>query len=49
MATIALLGNHSESFSTESDLDWTLEKLGHTVLKLQENDTHHGRSLMATS
>ena len=48
MATIALLGKHSESFCTESDLDWTLEKLGHTVLKLQENKLTTDEVLMAT-
>lgn len=37
MATIAVLGNHSVSFSTESELDWTLENLGHTVVRLQES------------
>jgi len=35
---IALLGNHSVSFSTERELDWTLEeRLGHEVIRLQEN------------
>lgn len=38
MATIALLGNHGCPFSTESELDWTLEHLGHRVLRLQENE-----------
>lgn len=37
MPTIALLGNHSVSFSTESELDWTLEKMGHRVVRLQED------------
>lgn len=37
MSTIALLGNHSVPFSTESELDWTLEKLGHSVVRLQED------------
>lgn len=38
MTTIALLGNHSCDFSTESELAWTLEKrLGHNVVRLQEN------------
>ena len=43
MATIAVLGNHSVSFSTECELDWTLEtRLGHRVIRIQENttDTH---------
>ena len=36
---IALLGNHSVSFSTERELDWTLEeRLGHEVVRLQENN-----------
>ena len=38
MATIAVLGNHGCPFSTESELDWTLENLGHRVVKLQENN-----------
>lgn len=37
MSTIALLGNHSVAFSTESELDWTLEHMGHRVIKLQED------------
>jgi hypothetical protein len=37
MATIALLGNHEVSFCTERELDWTLEKMGHRVIRLQEN------------
>lgn len=35
--TVALLGNHEVSYSTERELDWTFEKLGHTVLQFQEN------------
>ena len=35
---IALLGNFSVGFSTESELFWTLEeRLGHEVVRLQEN------------
>ena len=37
MANIALLGNHEVSFCTERELDWTLEKMGHYVVRLQEN------------
>lgn len=37
MTTIAILGNHACPFSTESELVWTLEHLGHRVVKLQEN------------
>lgn len=37
MATIAILGNHGCPFSTESELDYTLEDMGHHVIKLQEN------------
>lgn len=38
MSTIALLGNHEVSFSTESELAWTLgERLGHNVIRLQES------------
>lgn len=38
MTTIAILGNHSVPFSTESELAWTLEeRLGHRVVRLQEN------------
>lgn len=35
--TIAVLGNHTESYCTESELCWTLEHLGHRVLRFQEN------------
>lgn len=37
MSNIAVLGNHEVSFSTERELDWTLEKLGHNVFRMQEN------------
>ncbi len=38
MSTIAVLGNHEVAFATERELDWTLEeKLGHNVIRLQEN------------
>lgn len=37
MSNIAVLGNHETVFCTERELDWTLEKLGHTVYRLQEN------------
>lgn len=37
MSTIAILGNHNVSFSTESELDWTLESMGHRVIRIQEN------------
>jgi hypothetical protein len=37
MSNIAILGNHAVSFCTERELDWTLEKMGHTVVRLQEN------------
>src|SRR5215472_8378828 len=37
MSTIAVLGNHEASFCTERELDWTLEKMGHSVIRLQEN------------
>ena len=37
MSTVAILGNHAISFCTECELDWTLENLGHTVVKLQES------------
>ena len=37
MSTIAILGNHGCPFSTESELDWTLENMGHRVIKIQEN------------
>ena len=36
--TVAILGNHKFPFCTESELDWTFENLGHTVLKFQENE-----------
>jgi hypothetical protein len=39
-SSIAVLGNHSVSFSTESELVWTLEtRLGHRVSRVQENTT----------
>ena len=37
MATIAVLGNHETIFCTERELDWTLEHMGHRVIRLQEN------------
>jgi Glycosyl transferases group 1 len=37
MSSIAVLGNHEVSFCTERELDWTLEKLGHRVTRIQEN------------
>jgi hypothetical protein len=37
MSSIAVLGNHAVSFCTERELDWTLEKMGHRVVQLQEN------------
>jgi Glycosyl transferases group 1 len=40
MANILVLGNHEVSFGTERELDWTLEKMGHTVYRLQENKTN---------
>lgn len=47
MATIAVLGNHGCPFSTESELDWTLEHLGHRVVKLQENNINTDEVVMA--
>ena len=35
--TIAVLGNHSESYSSEAEVAWTLERLGHRVLRFQED------------
>jgi Glycosyl transferases group 1 len=37
MSSIAVLGNHEVSFCTERELDWTLEKMGHRVTRIQEN------------
>lgn len=35
---IILIGNHVPAFSTESELDWTIEsRLGHAITKIQEN------------
>jgi len=48
MATIAILGNHGCPFSTESELDWTLEHLGHRVVKLQENEITTDEVVAAT-
>lgn len=36
---IAVCGNHSAVYCTESELVWTLEHLGHVVLQFQENRT----------
>jgi uncharacterized protein DUF3880 len=36
MMRIAFLGNHEPEFSTERELDWTFEQLGHNVIRLQE-------------
>lgn len=38
MLRIAYIGNHRVPFSTESDLCWTLEDMGHEVIRLQEDD-----------
>jgi len=35
--TVAILGNHSVSYCTERELDWTFENMGHSVLRFQEN------------
>jgi glycosyltransferase involved in cell wall biosynthesis len=34
---VAFLGNFIPPFSTENDIAWTLEHLGHEVIRLQEN------------
>lgn len=36
---VVLLGNHTVPFSTESHHAWTWEKLGHQVVRLQENSS----------
>lgn len=36
---IGFIGNFIPPFSTENDRAWTLEKLGHTVVRFQENKT----------
>ncbi len=36
--SIAFLGNFKHTFSTESDLAWSAEWLGHEVIRLQENE-----------
>ena len=36
-SAIAILGNHTLSWCTERELDWTFGKLGHEVLRFQEN------------
>jgi hypothetical protein len=48
MATIVVLGNHGCSFSTESELDWTLENMGHRVIKIQENNITTDEVVTAT-
>lgn len=35
---IAFLGNFQSEWSTENDLAWTMEKMGHKVVRLQESD-----------
>lgn len=37
--TIAVCGNHRVVYCTESELVWTLEQMGHKVLRFQENET----------
>lgn len=37
---IGFIGNFDVSFSTESDRAWSFEKLGHEVIKFQENRTN---------
>lgn len=34
--TVAILGNHSVSYCTERELDWTFEHLGHKVIPFNE-------------
>ena len=48
MANIALLGNHGCAFSTESELSYTLEDMGHRVIKLQENELTTNEVVSAT-
>jgi hypothetical protein len=36
-ATVAVLGNHTYSFCTESDISWELENMGHLTIRLQED------------
>lgn len=36
---VGVLGNHTAPYCTESELDWTFERLGHRVVKFQENFT----------
>ena len=36
---VAILGNHSVSYCTERELDWTFEHLGHKVFRFQENQS----------
>lgn len=35
---VAYIGNFEVPFTTENEIRWTFEKLGHTVFKLQENN-----------
>lgn len=37
--TIGFIGNFEPSFSTENDRVWSFEKLGHEVIRFQENKT----------
>jgi hypothetical protein len=38
---LGFIGNFGVSYSTESDRVWSFEKLGHKVIKLQENQTSY--------
>ena len=37
--TLAVCGNHQVNYCTEAELAWTLETMGHRVLRFQENHT----------
>lgn len=39
MKTIGFIGNFGPAFSTENERKWSFEKLGHTVIPFQENET----------
>lgn len=46
--TITLCGNMEPPFSTESDILWSLEDMGHTVIRMQENHPVPDDTITAT-
>lgn len=42
---VAFLGNFEPKFSTENELKWTLERMGHVVYPIQENKVKNGADI----